>query len=67
MNNQSSLYLFLTKDYRKLYQNESWFAKIEQRLKYEKDDSISFENSGINFWPKKDQICYKENESDFSR
>ena len=66
MNNQSSLYFFLTKDYRKLYKDESWFAKLEQRLKYEKDSSIPHEQSGIDFWPKKDQVCFRKNETDFT-
>ena len=35
-------------------------------MKYEKDDKIAYEDSGINFWPKKEDICYRDNLKAFS-
>ena len=35
-------------------------------MKYEKDDKIPFEESGIKFWPKREDNCYKENMKEVS-
>ena len=53
------------KNFKKIYEGEEWYEKIKQRLKYEQDDDAEYEDSGIDFWPSKNDQCYRGNVKNF--
>lgn len=48
------------RDYYKVYGEEEWFKEYLKRLEYQRKKDIPFEESGIPFWPKKEEICHEE-------
>lgn len=47
-------------DFLQQYQNEDWYQNILKRIAYQQDPEAKFEDSGIPWWPRKEDICHTE-------
>ena len=59
--NQLSVYDLAARNPFSIYRGMDFMDKIKDRILYEQLDEVPFEESGIDFWPKKDEICHEEN------
>ena len=59
--NQLSIYDLLVKNPFSVYKDEEFMNEyIYKRIHYEENDDVPFEESGIPFWPKKEDICHDD-------
>jgi hypothetical protein len=59
--NQMSLYEIAAVDPFKIYEGQKWFENLKTRMEYEKEGSKTpYEQSGIPFWPPKDDVCHDQ-------
>ncbi len=58
--NQSSHYDMMGVDPFTIYEGQSWFENVKKRMAYEESSStIPYSDSGISFWPPKNETCHE--------
>jgi hypothetical protein len=58
--NQSTNYEMLAVDPFKIYEGQPWFENVKKRIAYENSSSdIPYSESGIPFWPPKNETCHE--------